>query len=334
MYLGFLLMLVAKLVEGVVRLGFDIPFNRSKHTVDTGLLGALARTPCCGARRRTNKRPNRASHTASDATARKTLLAQTSRTTVAGASASPGPPSVLRPEQLNQPYREDSDDEGGYILGAWHYDEEPDTPASTPSAPSGFSRIAGGRANIASPFTMASAGSQEHTEAIPGGSRLPPGARAPGTFSHADSRRKSQSAIIEYTLAGAPLDAADPGSSRGTAQGRAGPAHAPGTSTNVAGVRGSSSEIHHREMEHPAQPFVPRRRRRWFGLGNPFASDREDTSKGAAAPMLPLETDSGSGGGSGTFVVIRERRPARSPLSQAHTPVPDVRGEETETPGA
>lgn len=421
-------MLVSKFIEGIVRLAWDVPFDRSKHTVDAGLLGALARTPCCGARR-TRKRPNRASHAPSDSTTQNMLLAPAlhSRTTFSGSgaggvgardSASPGagsgaggPPSVLRPEHLNQPYREESDDEGGYILGAWHYDDEqgpdsplspatptPVTPPATPPAPassstSGFSRVAGGRANIASPFTMAASAAAVGTRSATRGKfsgsstgassgprsesgatvQVPPGAAAPGVFSrgpssshaHAYAWRKSHSAIIEDARAGAVIDAADRdagvpggggGGTCGMTQGRGNLAHAP------ASGMGGSSESSSSEIDNmqSARAGLPRRRRRWFGFGGLFGGgggggagtsasasvaslgdDRDDEDEyedgeggGAAtrmlprddggpvaspSSMLPASTSSSSGGG-GSFVVIRDRRPARSPLSQAHTP--------------
>jgi len=226
-----------------------------------------------------------------------------------------GPPSVLRPEQLNQPYREDSDDEGGYILGAWQYDDEAlsESRPSSPVAPkSGFSRIAGGRANIDSPFTMASgtstafastraqANSPDHSAS---GSNLPPGAMAPGHVPH--SRRKSQSAIIEDTAALLP----------GTNKGSAVPA--PATGSSGSGSSGLTyNDPPHGSSTHP-------KRKNWFNnlfTSSPPSRPRRRASEADAVPMLPDEEpaapDSASGGRS--FQVIRDRRP--SPLSQSQRP--------------
>jgi hypothetical protein len=74
------------------------------------------------------------------------------------------PPSVLRPEQALRPYREDSDDENGYIMGAWQpyprpgYNVVNDSPTQAhpnASATSGFSRVGGGRATFDTPYAIA-----------------------------------------------------------------------------------------------------------------------------------------------------------------------------------
>ena len=91
------------------------------------------------------------------------------------------PPSVLRPEYANRPYREDSDDEG-HIMGPWQYFPSSvghaslvDAPKTIPPIPMGqvhhqgsvlsptpaaggtpgFSRVGGGRAHIDSPYAIA-----------------------------------------------------------------------------------------------------------------------------------------------------------------------------------
>ena len=338
-YLVFLLVLFAKVLEGLVRLVWDVSFDRSKHTVDTGLIGAIGLAPCCGRR----ARHSRASASPTPSHARGTMrtrrgesdstrtmlppVASQSHTTV---------PSVLRPEQLNQPYREESDDEGGYILGAWHYDDEPSpdgaganaganagaggraaTPPTPPTPPapdapsaagSGFSRVAGGRANLESPFTMSG-----------------PGATAPGPFPQ--TRGQSQSGI----------------------SGDAPEGHA-GSSGHSAQRTGGSSEIAGGASHGEDFPRMGRRRR-WLGLfafaareeqGQAHARGRrgKGSAEDAGAPMLhPLADEAASSSASAsqaspgpasasarTFVVIRDRRPSLrpSPLSQTHTHVPDA----------
>src|SRR5262249_10453082 len=95
------------------------------------------------------------------------------------------PPSVLRPEQALRPYKEDSDDENGYIMGAWqpfpgpgyHAVDEPPSPVlPRPSTSStGFTRVGGGRAHFASPYAIAS-GSKQVLPApgVGGGSEFDP----------------------------------------------------------------------------------------------------------------------------------------------------------------
>jgi len=75
------------------------------------------------------------------------------------------PASVLRPEHALRPYREDSDDESGYIMGAWQPFPRPGynnvDSSSSPtqadpnaSATSGFSRVGGGRATFDTPYAI------------------------------------------------------------------------------------------------------------------------------------------------------------------------------------
>lgn len=175
-YLAFLLMLVCKIGEGLVRFFGDVSFDRSKHTVDTGLIGAIGLAGCCGSGRRRRRRGRRGSDATSQNMLPAVMQTATSRTSVSG------PTSVLRPEQLNQPYREESDDEGGYILGAWHYeDEEPAAAAPVAAtATTGFSRVAGGRANMESPYTIEAGTTSGESAAGGSGLYLPPGAMAPG----------------------------------------------------------------------------------------------------------------------------------------------------------
>ena len=75
------------------------------------------------------------------------------------------PPSVLRPEHALQPYREESDEEDGYIMRAWHSYTKPgysavgnqalaDTAPPPPPKPSGFMRVGGGRAHFDTPYAI------------------------------------------------------------------------------------------------------------------------------------------------------------------------------------
>ncbi|KAH9943196.1 uncharacterized protein BXZ73DRAFT_40772 [Epithele typhae] len=211
-YLAFFLMLVMKILEAVLRIAGGIGFTKSRHVVDSGLLGTMGLMGCCGPRQR--RRSSRGYRPTSNRQPSSLALSKPQPPFKDHTPPSSGPPSVLRPEHAMQPYKEDSDDEGGFIMAAWH--EERASPA--PEAPkSGFSRVAGGRANFDTPYAIAS-GSQQtfpsveqrapgssafaHADDSPPGTpsmvgsgrALPAGAMPP---SHAHTRTKSQTAVIE-----------------------------------------------------------------------------------------------------------------------------------------
>ncbi|KAF9057834.1 hypothetical protein BJ165DRAFT_1423835 [Panaeolus papilionaceus] len=142
-YLALLLMLLVKIVEGFVRLFGRISFDRSKHVIDSGLLGACGMLGCGSASRRRRRRKvhskAKSQDNASHAQTRDSDLSSYMPPTLAAmgkdgnitpqflnnqsrkGSANSQPPSVLRPEHANRPYQEehlDSDDDG-YIMGAW-----------------------------------------------------------------------------------------------------------------------------------------------------------------------------------------------------------------------
>lgn len=95
------------------------------------------------------------------------------------------PPSVLKPEHALRPYREDSDDENGYIMGAWQpfaasksagYSPvgSLNSPPAKAASTSGFSRVGGGRAHIDTPYAINAGSTQTFPsyghEAEPSGS--------------------------------------------------------------------------------------------------------------------------------------------------------------------
>ena len=156
-YLAFVLMLIVKLVEGLIRIFGGVGFHESRHVVDSGLLGVLGLVGCCGSRR-----PRRRSRYRQEPQPTTLPL---SRPTPPFKDVTPtpsGPPSVLRPEHALQPYKEESDDETGFIMGAWQPFPRPgynavDDQASSDaaSAPkSGFARVGGGRAHYDSPYAI------------------------------------------------------------------------------------------------------------------------------------------------------------------------------------
>lgn len=205
-YLALLLMLLVKLLEAVVRIVGGIGFDRSRHVVDSGLLGACGLLGCCGPRSRRRRKENQnrkhkykptdaqptlpqAQHRDSDVssyippqnlhdngTHTPPKFPSQDTSSRKGSTHSGPPPSVLRPEHALRPYREDSDDENGYIMGAWQPFPRPGytavTNAPLTAAPgtilpnqqqhaqqgqqksSGFSRVGGGRAHIDTPYAI------------------------------------------------------------------------------------------------------------------------------------------------------------------------------------
>ena len=299
-------------------------------------------------------------------------------------------PSVLRPEQLNQPYREDSDDEGGYILGAWHYDDDPsldvdageagpgtsigstvgaaaadaDGRTASPAKPtptvtsSGFSRVAGGRSNLDSPFTMAagtSTASQSGSDNRMSGGGGAMQQLAPGSsFPHA--RGQSHSAIMDAVPPSASVysDPTPNGGARRAVAGSGGKGRVPEHlhAGDVANTGGPSVITTGDEFPRAGGPSAARRRRWWPGFGL-FPSTAASTSLSlaeeeqtrtwggrggeAATPMLRPHSDeavsaaaspgdaasasSSANGppGSRTFVVIRDRRTNPRPSPLSQT---------------
>ena len=174
-YFAFLLMLVVKLVEASVRIFGGVGFHRSRHVVDSGLYGAFGLAGWFGSQPRVPP-PRRQGHHRSSGSgsgsgppfrkaSSQLSLGKPGPQTLHTPSSS-APPSVLRPEHALQPYREESDDEDGYIMGAWHSYTKPgysavenqrfvDTPPPSQKS-SGFMRVGGGRAHFDTPYAISS----------------------------------------------------------------------------------------------------------------------------------------------------------------------------------
>ena len=130
---------------------------------------------CCGSRRhhpsrRSDKNKQRLGNAGGRARTESNLSSYAPPTMLAamntgsdsrkGSVHSGPPPSVLKPEHALRPYREESDDEAGFIMGAWQPFQSQPTgyiPVKEPVPPvkqSGFSRVGGGRAHIDTPYAI------------------------------------------------------------------------------------------------------------------------------------------------------------------------------------
>ncbi|KAG7097414.1 hypothetical protein E1B28_004761 [Marasmius oreades] len=193
-YLALALMLVVKLMEAAVRIVGGINFDRSRHVVDGGLFGACGLLGCCGSRRhyrsrRNDKYKQKASTTGgrsqrdsdiSSYAAPTRLAAMNTGDSRKGSLNSGPPPSVLKPEHALRPYKEESDDEPGFIMGAWQPFQSqqsgyiPVKETAPPAKASGFSRVGGGRAHIDSPYAITGGGANQSNPTFPSMERPSP----------------------------------------------------------------------------------------------------------------------------------------------------------------
>ena len=170
-YLSFVLMLVVKLIEALVRIFGHVGFDKSKSSANTGLLGTIRMYGGRKSRSRGSRRRYRASVGPRDAISEVTsYLPPAGMQKEATPSHHSQPASVLRPEQALRPYREDSDDEEGFIMGAWQpfprpgynavgEQQSPTQAHVNASTTSGFSRVGGGRATFDTPYAIANGSS-------------------------------------------------------------------------------------------------------------------------------------------------------------------------------
>ncbi|KAJ7181605.1 hypothetical protein C8R43DRAFT_969628 [Mycena crocata] len=343
-YLALVLMLLIKLVEAVVRIVGRVGFDRSNHTVDSGLLGACGLLGCCGSRKRRSPRSRQRARSrgyAAPSAARTSDASSTYAPPPAlgtdskkGSIHSQQPPSVLRPEHALRPYREDSDDESGYIMSAWQpfprpgYAPVKDTPPPPAAPASGFSRVGGGRAHIDTPYaaiapgestptlewpamegtqveddtpSMSSVARRQSPDPVPAAgpsSELPRGAMLP------HMRTKSQTAIIE--------DAPMLGSSR------------PPSRAKMLMQQQQAEE----EDDDGSSDLTQRRKKPWYHIrrhrphseGTPPPSSYPPQADAEQAAAATADVPAGR-----SFVVIRKPQasPARSQqLSTASTPTP------------
>ena len=285
MYLGFAIMLATKILEGIVRAARGLSFASSKHSLDSGLFGALG---CCGGTTRKNKRrshrhsgeqrnrESRARHS-------RAYSESTANTAASPSYARPSNISYLKPEQASIPYRESSDDDAGFIMESWSKTDlnlpggartkskltleslpaEEQQPVST-----GFTRVGGGRAHFDTPYAIAKGkqstapgrtaanpaptsqfGGQPPFETPPPVSK-PPEPLPKGAARPLHTRTRSQTAVIEdaSTLYPGGVPGATTGASRSTSR--------PGSSGNASrpGSAGRSATQHGRPNSSGKSP--------------------------------------------------------------------------------
>jgi hypothetical protein len=308
------------MIEGVTRIVGGVGFDRSRHTVDTGLLGVCGLLGCCGSRKRSSPR-HRAKHSDLPKIASQTTLPLTGPKDSTPTQSAP--PSVFRPEHALRPYREENDEDTGYIMGAWRPFPRPGyasvgdqgTPPESPSkSGTGFSRIGGGRSHFDTPYSIATGSAytfpsasldlpptpQRHshesnpsvTPSFTNAERqpfpsLPAGAMAPHV------RRKSQSAVIEHVAAAPKATAAS------------------SLPSSQLAINVSSSYHRHSQLSEVVSPVTDDdspevsqpKKRYWFQLRKPRRHSAGDEARPEAEVLTDKPADTGR-----SFVVLRDRK--------------------------
>lgn len=319
-YLALVLLLVSKIIEAVTRIIGGVGFDRSRHTVDSGLVGVCGLVGCCSSRKQPGPR-HRAKHSDLPRIApSQTTLPLTGR--MGSTPTQSAPPSVFRPEHALRPYREENDDDTGYIMGAWRPFPRPGyaavgdhgTPPESPGK-SGFSRVGGGRSHFDAPYSIATGSAHTFpspsidqvptpqrqsyesnpsvTPSFPNAERqpysiLPPGAMAPHI------RRKSQSAVIEHAPA-PPKPAAVPSS-------RLAAATVPSSFRRHSQLSEVVSPISDEDGIEGGQP----KKRHWFQLRKPRRHSYGDEATPGDVALTDKSGDTGR-----SFVVMRGRKSAQ-----------------------
>ncbi|KAF8290441.1 hypothetical protein DL93DRAFT_2234435 [Clavulina sp. PMI_390] len=322
-YLAFLLMLIVKIIEGLVRLFGRVPFDKATHSMDSGLLGALSQAGCCGARRK-RKRGKRSSPRRAGGTTPVGDFSgkHTPNSSLGGAGAplyaqqrshSQQQINFLRPEHAFQPYREDGDDENGFIMGAWAgsgshlhlpggsnaqtggyqpVSSLVDLPAAgavgagagAAAATTGFSRVGGGRARFDDPFAA-----------------LPSSSPSMAAAARAGHTRQSSS-----------LASPSPGLPPGAMAPQVYPAGGPyATQAPLVPPPGASGSRHTRVQSHAA---IIENAGAGAALAPPRTVALDDDDSSAASSVAGANKKNGGGGGG----LFWQRRAASSPSQQRH----------------
>ncbi|TFK94240.1 hypothetical protein K466DRAFT_476955 [Polyporus arcularius HHB13444] len=305
-YLAFVLMFIVKVLEAVLRIVGGVGFARSRHVVDSGLLGTLGLMGCCGPRHPSSKRGYRATERQPSTLA----LSRPSPPYQTTSAPSSGPPSVLRPEHAMQPYKEDSDDETGFIMGAWQpfpgpgYSAVEEQPSAPEAPKSGFARVAGGRAHYDSPYAIAS-GSTQTFPSVDRERHIGPSSLARSAPSVLDDSPPATPSIASAAI-GLPPGAMPPAHIRTKSQ-TAIVELAPATSFMAQGAGGSAAPAAEQQAQveylnlGPSALTQPKKKH-WY---NRKKSRRMSESDAPLSP--PPDQDSGR-----SFVVMRKAQPGTS----------------------
>lgn len=334
-------MIVFKVIEAIVRIAGGAGFEQSTSVVDSGLLGACGMVGLCGSahRRRRNRRKKSAKQSKNsnrDSDYSAYIPPPTFPSGGGKGSIHSGPPaSVLKPEHI-RPYKEESDDGDGFIMGPFNNSKQSHSgyvPVGETSVPpkkaSGFSRIGGGKAHLDSPYaitgsthtfpssahvadtsfstnpngvddeeTIPFAIRQQQNSTATATSNLPPGAMAPFHV-----RTKSQTAIVENYPAGSGSRPGSRSNQLGEAISGAAPPSSYGRRASV--VMGDEDDS---DME-----FGQTKRKPWYRLGGkrrPHSSDGSSIMQ-PPSPVVPAGPSASDFGTSSTvpgksFVVVRK----------------------------
>lgn len=328
-------MLVIKIVEAVVRIVGGVGFDHSNRVMDSGLFGACGLLGCCGSprkRHRTHRKRYRSAEVSHSEPAFSILPppALVPAGTPRGSTHSGQPPSVLRPEHAMRPYREESDDESGYIMGAWQSPPRPGynivqdaapQPAQAPMG-SGFSRVGGGRAHFETPYAIATGSTQTFPSVGRGSGSLP----SPHAAEDDESPPPSVSHVARRQDMGLPLGAMQPSHIRTKSQ----TAIIEDASTFFGPVPVAATASRHAPLgpgEGRLQPplVVPvvdddddddesdsgqLKKKSWFHLRRQWPRN-EGASSGSEEVSSSVPADAPGGGRS--FVVVRDKKPSKAP---------------------
>jgi hypothetical protein len=321
---------VVKLIEAAVRIIGGVGFDRSHHIVDSGLLGTCGLCGCCGPRPR--HRSHRRRYRAREVPNPDVSFTPQTMPGVGKNSLHSAPPSVLRPEHALRPYREDSDDENGHIMGDWQPFPRPvnqpfrdslsPTQSPTPQTSSGFSRVGGGRAHYESPYAIAPGSAQtfpsmgpntytaplaafnEDESSSPSISRNQVSSLPPGAMNPVHVRTRSQTAIVENS----PM-------LRGGSESRTGGTFSP--PPVIIDGADSDSDAGHGKKPHWYQKLRPRPRSEG---SSPPAQDENFLSP--SSPTQPGRS----------FVVIRGHKPQPPPSRTSYSSNPNTSTQRPDTP--
>lgn len=321
-------MLLVKLVEAALRIFGGVGFHESRHVVDSGLLGVMGLLGCCGTRRRPRRSSRPRPYRAGPPQPTTLPLSRPAPAYRDVTPTSSGPPSVLRPEHALQPYKEESDDETGYIMGAWQPFPRPGyhsvDPQASPSEQksSGFTKVGGGRAHYESPYAITNTGSARgSTQTFPSvernvGASTLSNAINPHEYSPPPSPSISSATAARKAELNLPPGAMPPGQST---------TYHIRTKSQTAIIEDASAFINLSDVR-PSQDSLgddggedSQPRKKWFNFRK---NRRQSEVEAPEPPPAPPEPEPGR-----SFLVVRKGRPGvpNQDASSSSEPAPEQR---------